>query len=127
MVGGNHQIYGVNYFDVFTPVTLNPTHQIILVIGVQHGYEIHMIHFKSEYLNRTIKEDIYIHAPPGYLKKDQEGMVMKSHKGLYGLKQAGLAWYEDLKYTMVSKLGFTCCSVDRGVFYKHNNEGCIIR
>lgn len=84
-----------------------------------------MIDFRSAYLNRTIQEDIYMHALPGYLKKDQKGMVMKLHKGQYGLKQARLAWYEDLKHTMVSKLGFTCYGTDRGVFYNHNNEECV--
>ena len=85
-----------------------------------------MIDFKSAYLNGTIQEDIYMRPPPNYLKKGQEGMVVKLHKGLYGLKQAGLAWYEDLKQMMVEKLGFTCCGADRGVFYKHAADSRII-
>lgn len=64
--------------------------------------------------------------PPGYLKKGQEGKVAKLNKGLYGLKQAGLEWYEDLKGTMVAKMGFVCCNADKGVFYKHSGDDHIL-
>ena len=50
--------------------------------------------------------------PPGY---ESEGNVWILLKGLYGLKQAGRIWHEQLKADM-NELGFTQCPRDNGVF-----------
>jgi Reverse transcriptase (RNA-dependent DNA polymerase) len=45
--------------------------------------------------NGVLEEEIYIEQPPGYLKEDGEGKVLKLKKTLYGLKQAHRAWNTD--------------------------------
>lgn len=36
-------------------------------------------------------------ALPGYLKEEDEGKVLKLLQSLYGLKQAGFEWSEELE------------------------------
>ena len=48
-------------------------------------------------------------------------------KGLYGLKQAGHGWYQEMSWVLVKDLGFTCSAVDHSVFFQHSsNEHTII-
>ena len=129
VAGGHMQIYGVDYQETFAPVTKIASHRINLAYAAQHGWATHQLDIKSAYLNAHLKETIYIRLPPGYLKDGQDGKVGKLNKGLYGLKQAGRAWYLELRGVMVDKLGFKVCDADHGVFIKHdakNNQHIIV-
>ena len=41
----------------------------------------------------------------GVLKKGQEGKVLRLKKGLYGLKQAGRGWYQEMSRVFVEEMG----------------------
>jgi len=43
-------------------------------------------------------------------------------KGLYGLKQAGRGWYQELTKVMVGELGFKWSELDHSVFYRKCEE-----
>jgi len=46
---------------------------------------------------------------------------------LYGLKQAGQGWYEELTKVMVGKLGVKRSALDHSILYrKHNEEHTIV-
>ena len=46
---------------------------------------------------------------------------------LYGLKQAGRMWYQEMSWVLVKDLGFTCSTVDHSVFFwRLPNEHTII-
>ena len=48
-------------------------------------------------------------------------------KGLYGLKQAGHGWYQEMSQVLVKDLGFTHSAVDHSVFFQCSpNEHMII-
>jgi hypothetical protein len=52
---------------------------------------------KSAFLNRPIKEEIYMEQPPSFEDEEYPNYVYKLHKALYELKQAPRAWYECLR------------------------------
>jgi hypothetical protein len=52
---------------------------------------------KSAFLNRPIKEEIYMEQPPSFEDEEYPNHVYKLHKTLYELKQAPRAWYECLR------------------------------
>ncbi|XP_058726096.1 uncharacterized mitochondrial protein AtMg00810-like [Vicia villosa] len=63
--------------------------------------------------------------PPGFVKKNQEGMVYRLHKALYGLKQAPKAW--NLKIDSFFKLqGFRKCEMEYGVYVQYTSKGNMI-
>ncbi|GJY36329.1 retrovirus-related pol polyprotein from transposon TNT 1-94 [Tanacetum coccineum] len=44
----------------------------------------------------TLKEDMYVCQPEGFIDADHPSHVYKLKKALYGLKQAPRAWYDEL-------------------------------
>ena len=73
-----------------------PTVRVVLANAAHQDWEIEHIDVKSTYLNTKLKETIYMKPPRGVLKAGQEGTVLRLKKGLYGLKQAGRGWYQEM-------------------------------
>ena len=42
--------------------------------------------------------------------------------GLYGLKQAGRGWYQEMSRVLVKDLGFTRSAVDHLVFFRRSSD-----
>ncbi|GKB69183.1 retrovirus-related pol polyprotein from transposon TNT 1-94 [Tanacetum coccineum] len=51
---------------------------------------------KTAFLHVTLKEDMYVCQPEGFIDVDHPSHVYKLKKALYGLKQALRAWYDEL-------------------------------
>ena len=59
----------------------------------------------TAYLNADLKEMIFISAPPGFVG-DESNKILRLKKSLYGLKQSGRNWNDDLIGTFRS-IGYT--------------------
>ena len=97
MAQGFTQIYGVDYFNTYSPVAHFSSIWAILALAACHNWEINTFNFIGAYLNGELgdNEEIYMQPAPGY-KASQPNQVLKLKKSLYGLKQAGCRWYETL-------------------------------
>ncbi|GKE34091.1 retrovirus-related pol polyprotein from transposon TNT 1-94 [Tanacetum coccineum] len=51
---------------------------------------------QTAFLHGTLKEDMYVCQPEGFIDADHLSHVYKLKKALYGLKQAPRAWYDEL-------------------------------
>nr|GEW41162.1 retrovirus-related Pol polyprotein from transposon TNT 1-94 [Tanacetum cinerariifolium] len=51
---------------------------------------------KTAFLHGSLKEDVYVCQPEGFIDADHPSHVFKLKKALYGLKQAPRAWYNEL-------------------------------
>ena len=91
---GFSQIPGMDYNETFSPVVCLKTIHAILALAVAKDWEIQQMDVKGAYLNRKLKEDIYMDQLQGY----NDGMSRVCHliKTLYGLKQSGREWNEEL-------------------------------
>ena len=78
---------------------------------------------KSAYLNGTLSEEIYMDQPEGYIHGD--GKVCQLQKSLYGLKQAGCAWYKKID-EYFGDLNLQRTNVDNCVYYRQNGEKILI-
>ena len=121
VANGQHQKYGLDYSETFAPTTNMSTIRVILTMAVRQNWEIHQVDIKSAYLNAELHEDIYMRAPPGYLKPEDEGKVLKLRRSLYGLKQAGHEWSEELEKFFLGN-GFTRSQVDQAVYFRRSDE-----
>jgi hypothetical protein len=72
---------------------------------------------KSAFLNRPIKEEVYVEQPPGFEDDMYPDHVCKLSKALYGLKQAPRAWYECLR-DFLSANSFKVGKADPTLFTK---------
>jgi hypothetical protein len=72
---------------------------------------------KSAFLNGPIKEEVYVEQPPDFEDSEYPNHVYKLSKALYGLKQAPRAWYECLRYFLITN-GFKVRKVDPTLFTK---------
>jgi hypothetical protein len=93
----------------------------VLTIAAHRDWEIHQVDIKSAYLNAALKDTIYIQAPPGYLKMEDFGKVLLLLRSLYGSKQAGFEWSEELKKFFLD-YGFTRSQVNQAVSFVQNME-----
>nr|GEX34010.1 putative reverse transcriptase domain-containing protein [Tanacetum cinerariifolium] len=51
----------------------------------------------------TLKEEVYVSQPDGFVDQDSHNNVYKLKKALYGLKQAPRAWYDLLSSFLISQ------------------------
>ena len=122
VAGGHRQVEGVNYSKTFSSAAKMPTIWVILANAATQDWEIEHIDVKSAYLNATLKETIYMKPPRGVLKPGEEGKVCHLAKGLYGLKQAGHGWYQEMSWVLIKDLGFTHSAVDHSVFFRRSPD-----
>ena len=120
---GYTQIEGLNYTDMFMPITKFTTICSLLALAAQHNLEVHQIDVKATFLNGKLEEEIYHHPPPGFC--DDPKVVWQLLHALYGLKQASKAWY-DILQKMFESLRFMLSEADHSLFYKDEDGGLLI-
>ena len=91
---GFSQIPGMDYNETFSPVVRLETIRAILALAVAENWEIQQMDVKGAYLNGKLKEEIYMDQPDGF--SDGTSRLCRLIKTLYGLKQSGREWNEEL-------------------------------
>ena len=126
VAGGHRQVQGVNYTEMFSSAAKMPTVHAVLANAAELDWEIEHINVKSAYLNAPLKETVYMRPLRGVLKSGQEGKVLRLLKGLYGLKQAGRGWYQEMSRVLMGELGFKRSAADHLVFFCQTKDEHII-
>jgi hypothetical protein len=114
---GFRQKHGVDYEEVFAPVSRHATVRALLAVAASRDLEVEQLDIKTAFLNGTLDEEIYAEQPEGY-EPGEPMMKLRLHKSLYGLKQASRQWYLCFARAM-EKIGFTTSSADPALFIKH--------
>ncbi|GJW10114.1 retrovirus-related pol polyprotein from transposon TNT 1-94 [Tanacetum coccineum] len=80
---------------------------------------------KTTFLNRPLKEEVYVNQPDGFVNPHHPDKVYRFKKALYGLKQAPRVWYDELSNLLVSK-GFSKGSIDLTLFITKKGEDILL-
>ena len=113
VVRGDQQIFGENFDETYSPVVSNEALRIILAIASSKEYGIVTFDVKTAFLHGNLDEDIYMFLPQSY--KNENDMVCKLLKSLYGLRQASRQW--NAKFTdILKKLNLREVTGERCVF-----------
>ncbi|GKF62555.1 retrovirus-related pol polyprotein from transposon TNT 1-94 [Tanacetum coccineum] len=70
--------------------------RIFLAYAAQKAFTVFQMDVKTAFLHGTLKEDVYVCQPEGFIDADNPSHVYKLKKALYRLKQAPRAWYNEL-------------------------------
>jgi hypothetical protein len=112
---------GIDFDDAFAPVARMESVRLLLALSAHQGWHVHHMDVKSAFLNSDLKEEVYIHQPPGFAIPGKEGKVLRLRKALYGLRQAPRVWNAKLDFTLKG-MGFTP-SPHEAAIYRRGNGG----
>lgn len=97
VVKGYVQEKGVDFDEVFAPVTRLEIARLLLALAAKDSWEVHHLDVKTAFLNGEISEEVYVAQLEGFVKKGKEKQVYRLIKPLYGLRHAPRAWYSKMK------------------------------
>ncbi|KAL1937681.1 hypothetical protein VTO73DRAFT_12956 [Trametes versicolor] len=118
---GFSQIPGVDYNETFAPVAKSSSLRLMLALAARFSWPLIQLDVKSAYLNGDLDEEIYMRQPQGTATRGGEHLVCRLNKPLYGLKQAGHAWYKRYRDAL-TELGLTRSEADHACFWQHDGE-----
>nr|GEW61650.1 Gag-Pol polyprotein [Tanacetum cinerariifolium] len=103
---GYAQEEGFDFEESFAPVVRLEAVRIFVAYAAHNSFPIYQKDVKTEFLNGTLKEEVYVAQLNGFVDPDHPEKVYRLRKALYGLKQAPRVWYDELSKFLTSK-GFT--------------------
>lgn len=112
---GYSQRYGVDFDEVFAPVTRHATLRTLLALAGRDGLLLRHMDVKTAYLYGDIDEEVYMRQPPGYAVRGQEEKVCRLRRSIYGLKQSARCWNQKL-FGVLKSMGFVASSADPCLF-----------
>ena len=119
------QFYDFTSNDTFAPVVEWSTVRMLFSLGVLNNWKTASIDFKSAFTQAHLPEPIYLELPPGYAKANPHlsDHVMKITTSLYGDQRAANLWYNKIRSSLETELGFTCSEYDPCLFIR---KDCIL-
>ncbi|GKB90076.1 retrovirus-related pol polyprotein from transposon TNT 1-94 [Tanacetum coccineum] len=96
VVRGYRQEEGIDFEESFAPVARMEAIRIFLAYVAHKSFTVFQMDVKTAFLHGTLKEDVYVCQPEGFIDVDHPSCVYKLKNALYGLKQAPRAWYDEL-------------------------------
>ena len=120
---GFSQIPGIDFVETFAPVMRLETFRLLMALATKLDLLIHVVDVVGAYLNGTLQETIYMAQPPDY--DDGTGQISLLIKALYGLRQAGQAWNNELNQSFL-ELEYTRLFSDQCVYICHQEHDLIL-
>nr|GEV76257.1 retrovirus-related Pol polyprotein from transposon TNT 1-94 [Tanacetum cinerariifolium] len=116
---------GIKFEESFTPVAWMGAIRIFLAYVAHKGFTVYQMDVKTAFLHGSVKEDVYVCQPKGFIDVDHPNHVYKLKKALYGLKQAPRAWYDELS-TFFLQNGFSKGIIDLTSFTRHFDDDILV-
>lgn len=66
---GYVQRQGIDYEEIFAPVTRLETVRLLLALEAKHDWEVHHLDVKSAFLNGVLFEEVYVSQLKGYVRR----------------------------------------------------------
>jgi hypothetical protein len=118
VVKGFAQRPGVDFTELFAPVSRYATLRALLAHVAANDLELHQLDVKVAFLNGPLQETIFMVQPPGFERGDD---VCRLKRALYGLRQAPRAWHARL-VAELRAFGFTPSDADPCLFIRGKGE-----
>ncbi|GJR76230.1 retrovirus-related pol polyprotein from transposon TNT 1-94 [Tanacetum coccineum] len=99
--------------------------RIFLAYDAHKLFIVFQMDVKTAFLHGTLKEDVYVCQPKGFIDADHPSHVYKLKKALYGLKQAPRAWYDELSKFLLQNHFFKG-TIDPTLFIRRFNDNILV-
>nr|GEW84119.1 copia protein [Tanacetum cinerariifolium] len=96
VVRGYRQEEGIDFEESFASVARMEAIRIFLAYVAHKSLSVFQMDVKTAFLHGSLKEEVYVCQPEGFIDADHPSHVYKLKKALYGLKQAPMSWYDEL-------------------------------
>ncbi|GJX62351.1 retrovirus-related pol polyprotein from transposon TNT 1-94, partial [Tanacetum coccineum] len=83
---GYAQENGIDFEECFAPVARLEAVWIFVAYAAYESFPIYQMDVKTNFLNGTVKKEVYVAQPDGFVDSDHPEKVYQLRKALYGLK-----------------------------------------
>nr|GEZ65176.1 retrovirus-related Pol polyprotein from transposon TNT 1-94 [Tanacetum cinerariifolium] len=125
VVRGYRQKEGIDFEESFAPVARMEAIRIFLSYVAHKSFSVFQMDVKTVFLHGSLKEDVYVCQPEGFIDADHPRHVYKLKKALYGLKKAPKAWYNELS-TFLLQNHFFKGTIDPTLFIRHFHDDILV-
>nr|GEU95577.1 retrovirus-related Pol polyprotein from transposon TNT 1-94 [Tanacetum cinerariifolium] len=125
VVRGYRQEEGIDFEESFAPVARMEAIRIFLAYVAHKSFLVFQMDVKTAFLHGSLKEDVYVCQPEGFIDADHPSHVYKLKKALYGLKQAPRAWYDELS-TFLLQNHFFKGTIDPTLFIRRFHDDILV-
>jgi Reverse transcriptase (RNA-dependent DNA polymerase)/Integrase core domain/gag-polypeptide of LTR copia-type len=122
---GFTQTYGIDYKETFASVTKMNTVRTVMSVAVNCDWPLFQMDVKNAFLQGELEEEVYMELPPGLQVDNEEKIVCRLKKAIYGLKQSPRTWYGRLSNTLF-KGGFKRSGADSSMFTQVTQRGLVV-
>ncbi|GAQ87846.1 hypothetical protein KFL_003820010 [Klebsormidium nitens] len=120
VIKGFRQKKGVDFEEVFAPVSRHVTLRTLLAVAAVEDLEVDQLDIKTAFLNGELDEEIWMEQPELFQTGGPK-LACRLKKSLYGLKQAPRVWYLKLAKEMEG-LGFEPSAADPALFIRESES-----
>ncbi|GJT49307.1 retrovirus-related pol polyprotein from transposon TNT 1-94 [Tanacetum coccineum] len=125
VVRGYPQEKGIDFKESFAPVARLEAIRIFLAYAAHKSFTVFQMDVKTSFLYSSLKEDVYVCEPQGFIDADYPSHVYKLKKALYGLKQEPRAWYEELSKFLLQNHFFKG-TIDPTLFIRRFDDDILV-
>nr|GFC12072.1 retrovirus-related Pol polyprotein from transposon TNT 1-94 [Tanacetum cinerariifolium] len=125
VVRGYRQEEGLEFEESFAPVARMEAINIFLAYAAHKSFTVFQMDVKTAFLHGSLKEDVYVCQPEGFIDANHPSHVYKQKKALYGLKQAPRAWYDELS-TFLLQNNFFKGTIDSTLFIRRFHDDILV-
>nr|GEW37247.1 retrovirus-related Pol polyprotein from transposon TNT 1-94 [Tanacetum cinerariifolium] len=125
VVRGYRQEEGIDFEESFASVAWMEAIRIFLAYAAHKGFTVYQMDVKTAFLHGSLKEDVYVCQPEGFIDANYPSHVNKLKKALYGLKQAPRAWYDELS-TFLLQNEFSKGIIDSKLFTRRFDDNFLV-
>ncbi|GJS57529.1 retrovirus-related pol polyprotein from transposon TNT 1-94 [Tanacetum coccineum] len=125
VVRGYRQEEGIDFEESFSLVARMEAIRIFLAYVAHKSFTVFQMDVKTAFLHGTLKEDVYMCQPEGFIDADHPSHVYKLKKALYGLKQAPRAWCDELS-TFLLQNHFFKGTIDPTLFIRRFDDDILV-
>ncbi|GKB68843.1 retrovirus-related pol polyprotein from transposon TNT 1-94 [Tanacetum coccineum] len=125
VVRGYRQEEGIDFEESFAPVARMEAIRIFLAYAAHKSFIVFQMDVKTAFLHGSLKEDVYVCQPEGFIDADHPSHVYKLKKVLYGLKQVPRAWYDELSKFLLQN-HFSKGTIDPMLFIRRFDDDILV-